>query len=185
MQTPAEISFHNTERSEFLEADIRERIAKLEEFFDGIVKCRVVVELPHKHQQQGSEFQVRIQLAVPRRERVADRHTHEDAFVAVREAFDALKRQLEDYVRELRGQVKHHENGAAHGRILRLFPEEGYGFLVTPDDREIYFHAHSVVEADFDKLEAGTEVRFVEELGEKGPQASTVHVVGHHHHAAS
>ncbi|HVV99411.1 MAG TPA: HPF/RaiA family ribosome-associated protein [Planctomycetaceae bacterium] len=182
MQTPAEISFRNTERSEFLEADIRERIQKLEEFFDGIVKCRVVVELPHKHQHQGGQFEVRIQLTVPRRELVADRHAHEDAFIAVREAFDAIKRQLEDYVRELRGQVKHHD-GAAHGRVLRLFPEASYGFIITPDDREVYFHANSLVDADFNHLESGAEVRFVEEPGEKGPQASTVHLVGHHHHA--
>jgi cold shock CspA family protein len=64
------------------------------------------------------------------------------------------------------------------GRVIRLFREEGYGFLETPDGREIYFHRNSVLHPGFDRLEIGTEVRFAEEEGEKGPQASTVAIVG-------
>lgn len=63
-----------------------------------------------------------------------------------------------------------------------LNPQEGYGFLETPDGREIYFHRHSVLHGHFDDLQVGTEVTFVEEAGKKGAQASTVAIVGRHHH---
>jgi cold shock CspA family protein len=72
-----------------------------------------------------------------------------------------------------RGDTGTAQDGA-RGRILRLFPYEGYGFLETRDHREVYFHRNSVLNRGFDRLEVGDEVRFVEEPGEKGPQASTV-----------
>ena len=100
--------------------------------------------------------------------------------MVIRDAFDAMKRQLEDYARKRRGKTKKHES-SAHGRVLVLIPEEGYGRIETPDERVIYFHRNSVLDNDFDKLEVGSEVRFVEEMGERGPQASTVTRVGKHH----
>lgn len=189
MQVPVEISFRNVDRSDSVEADIREKVAKLEEFFDRITCCHVVVEAPHKHHHQGNLYHVRIQLGVPHHELVVDReprekHAHEDVYVAVRDAFKAIRRQLEDYVRELRGDSKTHP-ALPHGQIARLFPEEGYGFIQTPDEREIYFHANSLLEADFDHLEVGTEVRFVEEHGDDGPQATSVFPVHRHHHLGS
>jgi cold shock CspA family protein len=66
----------------------------------------------------------------------------------------------------------------AQARVVRIFPIEDYGFLETLDGREIYFHKNSVLQTSFDRLEVGTEVYFAEEVGEKGPQASTVRVVG-------
>jgi cold shock CspA family protein len=101
----------------------------------------------------------------------------EDLYVAIRDAFDAARRRLEDYAGRQRGAVKSHEE-RHRARVSRLFPEEGYGFLATPDGREIYFHRHSVLHPGFDRLAIGTEVRFVEESGEKGPQASTVAIAG-------
>jgi cold shock CspA family protein len=83
-------------------------------------------------------------------------------------------------VRRRRGDVKYHES-EPHGRITQLFPSEDYGLIQTADGREIYFHRNSVLNADFDKLEEGAQVHFSEEMGEKGPQASTVHVEGKHH----
>lgn len=68
-----------------------------------------------------------------------------------------------------------------HGRIVELYPAEDYGRIQTPDGRLIYFHRNSVVETDCENLEIGSEVRFVEEMGELGPQASTAHPVGKHH----
>jgi len=84
-------------------------------------------------------------------------------------------------VRRRRGFVKTHE-AASHGRVRKLFPDEGYGILETSDGREIYFHRHSVLHDGFDRLEVGTEVTFVAEEGKKGPQASTVKAVATHHH---
>lgn len=100
--------------------------------------------------------------------------------MAIRDAFDAMTRQLEDYARKRRGKVKHHET-PAHGRISSLHPEEDYGRIKTPDDRLVYFHRHSVLDNAFDRLTVGSEVRFVEEAGERGPQASTVTLIGKHH----
>ena len=70
---------------------------------------------------------------------------------------------------------------AAHGRVTVLEPEQDYGRLETADGRGIYFHRHSLVDADFDDLAIGTELRFVEEAGENGAQASSVFVMGKHH----
>jgi cold shock CspA family protein/ribosome-associated translation inhibitor RaiA len=180
MPIPLQVSFRNMPPSPAVEADIREKTAKLEEFYDRITSVHVVVETPHRQHRQGKLFHVRIDVRVPGRELVvrrepAEHHAHEDAHVAVRDAFDAAKRQLEDYVREMRGCVKTHET-APQGRILRLDPARGHGFITTADAREIYFHRNSVVGAQFDELRIGDEVRFAEERGEEGPQASTVHL---------
>ncbi len=88
---------------------------------------------------------------------------------------------MQDYVRRSRGFTKGHV-GQPHAKVSKLFPQEGYGFLETPDGREIYFHRHSVLDEGFDRLQIGTEVTFAEEMGKKGPQASTVKRVGRHHH---
>jgi cold shock CspA family protein/ribosome-associated translation inhibitor RaiA len=174
------------EHSEAIESLVREKAAKLDTFADHIMGCRVVVEPAGKHHEHGNLYEVRIDLTVPGEEIVVTRepsqHTeHRDIHVALRDAFDTARRQLEDYVRRRRGFVKTLET-APHARVSKLFPDEGYGFLETPDDREIYFHRASVLHEGFDRLEIGTEVTFVEEEGKKGPQASTVKPVGRHHH---
>ncbi|MFQ5792820.1 MAG: cold shock domain-containing protein, partial [Acidobacteriota bacterium] len=110
----------------------------------------------------------------------ADHAAHEDVYVAVRDAFDEVRRQLEDCVRRRRGHLKRRE-GLPRARVRRLFKENGYGFLETIDGREIYFHRNSVLRNRFDLLKVGTEVRFSEEKGEKGPQASTVEMIGSRH----
>ena len=168
-----------------LDKEIRERVRKLERFCGEIIGCRVIVEAPHKHHHKGNLFHFRISVAVPDQKLVVQRspdedHSQEDAFVALRDAFDSMRRQLEDYVRLRRGKVKTHEP-VAHGRVILLEPQEDYGKLETPDGREIYFHRNSVVDASFEDLTIGAELRFAEELGERGPQATTVHVVGKHH----
>jgi cold shock CspA family protein len=122
---------------------------------------------------------VGIRLTLPGKELAVEHQAQEDLSVAIREAFDAARRQLQDYVRELRGAVKTHE-AMAVGRIIRLEPSLDYGFLETPDGREIYFHRNSVVGSDFDKLAMGVGVRFSEEEGDRGPQASSVIVMDKH-----
>ena len=189
MDLPLQITFRDVSPSPAIEARIRDQAAELEQVYDHIVSCRVVVESPHRHQHQGRLFGILIDLAVPGRELVIGRdpsqnHAHEDVYVAIRDAFDAARRQLEDHARRQRGEVKHHE-GPSEGRVARIFAEPGYGFIETPDGREIYFHRNSIVDGDFDRLEVGTAVRFAEEAGEKGPQASTVHPRRKRHAPAS
>lgn len=113
MPIPLQVTFRNMTPSDALAAKIRERCADLERFCDQIMSCRVVVELHHRHHAQGNLYHVRITLRVPGAELVVGReppehHAHEDGYVAVRDAFDEIRRQLEDHVRQRRGDVKHH-----------------------------------------------------------------------------
>jgi ribosomal subunit interface protein len=185
MQLPIEIAFQNMDPSPAVEARVREKAAVLERFSDRIVHCRVVIEAPHRHSRKGNRYAVRITVAVPGREIAVSRsgprdQAHQDVYVAVRDAFNAMRRRLEDHARTRRGDVKTHEP-PPHGRVERLFAAEGYGFIVAADGREIYFHRNSVLNDGFDALAVGDEVRFAEEDGEKGSQASTVVPVGKHH----
>ena len=107
METPLRISFRNMDPSEAVEANVREKAAKLERFFDRITSCRVVVEAPHRHRHKGKLYNVRIDLAVPGKALVVTHsgpknHAHEDVYVAIRDAFGAAARQLEDHARKVR-----------------------------------------------------------------------------------
>jgi ribosome-associated translation inhibitor RaiA/cold shock CspA family protein len=187
MQLPLQITFRHMDPSPALEARIRQRAEELDQFFDRITSCRVVVESRHTRHQQGNVFEVRIDLMLPGREIVVGRdsganHAHEDAHVAVRDAFDAARRLLEDHARDRRGAVKLHAV-PDHGRVTRLLPERDCGFILTEAGDEIYFHRNSVAGGGFDKLEIGAEVRFVAQHSEsaEGLQASTVVLLGKHH----
>jgi ribosomal subunit interface protein len=185
MQAPVEIQFRNMDASEAVEAAARESVAKLEKLASTLVSCRVTIEAPHRRHQQGNLYTVSVDLRYAGGEAVANRapaakHAHEDVYVALRDAFDAVRRQLQDRVRVRRGDVKRHQ-APQHGTIVALNPEANYGRIGTPDGREIYFHRNSLLNAKLEALEVGAEVRFDEEAGDEGPQASTVHVVGKHH----
>jgi ribosome-associated translation inhibitor RaiA len=122
MSITARVTFHQLPPSPALEEDIRKRFAELEGISDRIVDCRVVVEAPHRHHHQGQLFRVGIELGVPGEHLVVGRapdahHSHEDAHVAVRDAFQAIRRQLEDHLRRQRGDVKAHSRPAAGGEI--------------------------------------------------------------------
>ena len=100
-----QITFRHMDPSPAIEARIRGRAEELVQFYDRITSCRVVVECRHRRHQQGKLFSVSIDLTIPGREIVVGRdpganHAHEDAHVAVRDAFDALRRRLEDEVRQ-------------------------------------------------------------------------------------
>lgn len=185
MQLPLQVTFRNMPPSEAIEADIREHAAKLDQFYDRIGSCRVMVEAPHRHHHQGNLYHVRIDLTVPGEELIVKRdppehQAHEDMYVAIRDAFDAAKRELQNYAERQRGETKTHEV-PLHGRVGSLFPDEGYGFIEASDGREIYFHQNSLFNAAFSDLEVGSEVRFAEEEGDRGTQASTVRLIGKHH----
>ena len=109
MKIPLQITIRDMENSEALETNIREKANKLDEFFNQIISCRVVVEIPHKHHNQGKQFNVRIDIGVPGKEIVVNHDKSEDVYIAVRDAFNAAGRQLEDYARKIRGDVKTHE----------------------------------------------------------------------------
>ena len=187
MQVPLQITFRHMDSSEAVAARIRERAEELDRFFNGIISCRVVIECRHPRHIKGNLFRVGVDVTVPGREIAVGRdpaahRAHEDIYVAIRDAFDTTRRLLEDYAREVRGDVKLHAV-PDHGRVARLLPEQNCGFIVSADANEIYFHRNSVANGGFDKLAVGDEVRFVAQSSEsdKGPQASTVMPIGKHH----
>ena len=203
MIPPVQIAFRNMRPSTAIADSIRAEVAKLTTFYERITNCRVVIEIPHQHHRSGQRYHIRIDITVPGSELVVMhqpglRHTiqemeldqgqkelevdapHKDLYVAIRDAFAAARRRLQDYARRQRGAVKIHDL-APHTRVLKLFPQEGYGFLATADGTEIYFHRNSLIHGTFDELAIGTEVVCVTEEGDSGLQASTVRVVGGHH----
>ncbi len=178
MKNPVQISFRGLPASPAVEAVVREKAQKLERFCDDIMSCRIMIDSPHRHHRKGKHYHVRIDLTVPGREIVVNRDppedpTHEDLYVAIRDAFDSARRRLQDYVRIRQGHVKAHRVPRP-ATVLRVYPSQGYGFLQAADGREVYFHRNSLVDLDFERLHPGTEVQYVEETGDEGPQAATV-----------
>lgn len=181
MQLPLQISFRHMDPSPVLEARIRKLAAGLEKFSAQIMRCHVIAEPAPQHQHQGGLYEFHIDITLPGEEIAISRahpadHAHEDPYVALRDAFRAARRKLEDYERRRRLDVKQ-SAGSAHGRICELDAERGFGRIETDDGRIVYFHRNSVVGRHFKDLTTGAEVRFAEEAGDLGPQASTVHVV--------
>lgn len=179
MQLPLQLTFRSIRPSVSLRTYVERRAAKLDAFDPRIMSCRVVLEAPHHHKNHGKLFHVRIEARLPRRELVVDREPPEhrraeDIHAAIDEAFDEMGRQIEDAVRVRRGDVKQHDDSYQHGHVARLFKVRGYGFVEKDDGGEVYFHENSVLRKRFDTLEKGARVKFIEESGERGPQASTV-----------
>jgi cold shock CspA family protein/ribosome-associated translation inhibitor RaiA len=177
-----EISFRHVDKTEAVEKLIRDKARKLDEISERLISCRVAVERPQQHQRAGNPYRVRIELGVPGKELLTIRESgrgdmHDPLPKVIRDAFNAARRQLREFETKKSGRVKLHPAQQLMAVVVRLFSEEGYGFLRTPDGREIYFHRNAVLHDDFDRLAIGTGVRFVEELGEKGPQATTVQIV--------
>jgi len=179
MQSSLQITMRDISHSAMLEEQIRQKVAKLESFYPHIMGCRVVVEVPHKHRQQGRQFNVRLDITVPGGELAVNREADGDVYVALRDAFDAAKRQIEDYGRRQRNDTKTHAP-VFHGKVTRLVTDENYGFIETEDGRELYFDRTNLANGDFDKLEIGGEVHFLEDVGAEGLQAKRVRAARSH-----
>lgn len=190
------ITFRRLKRSDELEAAVLSHVRRLERYVPSLIAARVLVELAARHHRTGNRCHVRIDLSVPgediivthdaslrpelraratakaQKQHDVDR-LHRHASVAIREAFEVARRRAQDRTRRRRGAVKTHTPQPS-GRVVRLFPDEGYGFVETADGREIYFHKKSVLDGGFTRLKVGSKVAFAEESGDEGPQASTV-----------
>lgn len=184
MQMPIQITFRNVAPSPAVEEAIRDRATRLERFAHRITGWHVMIQALNDNHHKGRLYRCTVHIHVPGREIVVGHdgpldHAHEDVYVTIRQAFDAARRQLEDYVRKIRDDVKSHEE-QVHGTIAKLAHDDGYGFIELDDGQEIYFHQNSVLDGRFDTLKKGARVRVViaEGEGEKGPQASTVAVIG-------
>jgi cold shock CspA family protein len=185
MQTPLEIDFQGMAGTPSIENSINRHVAELEKRYGRATACRVVVKGPGGHHRTGGLCEVHIRLALPGGREVNVERTppederYADLSFAIDNAFKRARRQLQDQVRRLQDQVKEHE-GQPMGRVVWIDPSGEFGFLESADGREIYFHRNSVLEDAVSHLVSGSRVAFAEEAGEKGPQASTVKLLGKH-----
>lgn len=197
MLLPVQVTFRNIEKHSGLEDYVQKEAAKLERFYNRISSCRVIVERPQRTA-SSKFYHVRIDLGVPNDELVVghvpslhgtleDLQTpksrreaksvllHKNPKQAIHEGFEEMARQLQNYARRQNGAVKLKQR-TEKAIVTEVVPEKGFGFLETGDGRTVYFHEASVLDGHFPQLRIGTEVKFTEEAGEKGPQASTVKV---------
>jgi cold shock CspA family protein len=191
MQTPLEIDFQGLEANEQLRACVTRNISMLEERFGRITACRVVIKGPSERHRKGGAFDVSIRLTLPQgrevdigrsegRPEIAETNNRLlDPVVALNDAFKRARRRLQDHARRMQGHVKVHD-GPPIATVARFDDAAGFGFLETPDGREVYFHKNSVLDDGARSVVPGTRVTFFEEMGDKGPQASTVKVLGKH-----
>jgi cold shock CspA family protein len=198
MDFPIQITYRNVDPSQAIEAWVEKQAKKLATFHGGILRCRVAIEVAHRHLRRGNRYLVKVLLSVPGGQvtarnlaapvdpekllaegRKVKKHEigapQKELRLAIAEAFRSAGRRLQDTVRVRRGKVKKHEPEQA--LVVEIFPERGYGFLETFEGRRLYFHRNSVLHGAFADLVTGSRVRFSEEKGEQGPQASTVSLI--------
>jgi cold shock CspA family protein len=191
MQTPVEIDFQGIHADDHLRSCVDRNISTLEQRYGRITACRVVIRGPSERHHKGGAFEVSIRLSLPQgREvdigrsegRVKNVDTDNrllDPIVAVNDAFKRARRRLQDHARRMQGHVKAHEAQPV-ATVARYDDAGGFGFLETQDGREVYFHKNSVIDGGAGRVAPGARVTFFEEMGDKGPQASTVKVLGKH-----
>lgn len=186
MQKPLTVSYRGLEKTPRIEKLIEERVQKLGRHCDHITGVDVAVELPHKTAASGVsgiDYRVRVHLTVPPGHEIVAKYKagNSDAPVpldlAVQQAFDSAEKQLDKLSAKQRGDVKAHPAQDVTGNVTRLFKEEGYGFLLADDGREIYFRDSAVAEGRFQDLEVGAGVHFTAASGDGGPQATTVRLI--------
>ena len=188
MDIPLEITFHNLTPSPSLEVDIRERVDKLQKIYGRLVGCRVSVEALHEQHRTGNIYEVHIEMRVPGDELVVSRPPHRakeryaspDVRTSVRDAFKAAESQLKEFKQQQYGEVKTHPV-LFQGQVSQIYPAEDYGFILTNDGRQLYFHRNSVMSEHFDDLKRGDPVHYVEASGDTGPTASKVWIGPDYH----
>lgn len=185
MQTPVEIDFQGMDADARTRSAVSTHVQQLEERFGRITAGRVVLKGPGNRHRTGGLFEVSIRLALPEGREVNVGHTRQDDErysdlpFAINDTFKRARRQLQDQVRKLQGDVKL-SAGPAVGIVVELDPLGEFGFIETPDGREVYFHRNSVLGGGFGKLAVNSHVSYAEEIGDKGPQASTVKLLEKH-----
>jgi cold shock CspA family protein len=185
MQTPVKIDFQGMDAKPDVRSAIAKHIVQLEDRFGRLTAGRVVLKAPGGHHRTGGLYEINIRLALPEGREVNIGRTpqnderYSDLNFALNDAFKRARRQLQDQARKLQGQVKQHE-GPPMGTVKEIDPLGEFGFIEASDGREIYFHRNSVLNGGFAELSVGARVTFAEEMGDKGPQASTVKLMGKH-----
>jgi cold shock CspA family protein len=186
MTLAPQIAFRNMEAELELEEAVLREAKKLDVFFSRITSCRVAIEAPAR--QGRATHRIRIDLGVPGEELVVEHSAtpHPDqgqsnrkrreAEIAIHEAFREMRRRLQEYTQRMRPAITDDRQGLQEGKVTKILIEEGFGFIEA-DGHGVYFHRNSVAGGHFERLRIGSRVRFTEEEGDKGPQASTVRLV--------
>jgi len=175
MQTPLELVSRDFKLPRGLRGTIERRVAKLEALAPRLTSCHVAVDRPHGRGRTGMLYQVRLDLRLPGKEFSVTRRSGETPLDAVQGAFDAAERRLRTS-KGRRATAWRPREEPLHGRVTEVYPTAGYGFLESVDGKRIYFDERSVLHDGFGRLEPGVVVRYAEEDGAEGPQASTVEV---------
>ncbi len=183
MENPVEIEFQGLTANEAMRATVLKHVAVLEEHYGRMTVCRISIKCASERP-KGSAYDIQIHLGLPggrdieikRTARSGD--TREDVTIAINDAFKRARRRLQEHTRRMKGLVKSHDGPPI--ATVKQIDGAGFGFLETDDGREIYFHRNSVLNDAFGQLAPGARVTFFEEPGEKGPQASTVKMLGKH-----
>lgn len=185
MQVPLDVTYREVDKNDYIDDLIRRKAAKLEKACPHMISCRVVVALDQKQQRTGNIYRVHINMQVPpghsltaNRKGVVAK-LHEDLPPLIREVFDAALRQVRDLAEQQQGRTKEHPEQQTSAFVHRLFPGQDYGFIKSLDGQDIYFHRNSLINADFDALQAGTGVAYEVTEGEQGLQATSVRVIEH------
>ena len=185
MDRPLDIAFHNIERSDAVEGEIRAHVERLQTRFPHLTGCRVSIEaLNHRHR-SGDLPEVHITLSVPGRDLVVSHETqkaglkrsHPTLHSVIKDSFKAAERQLESFKGKLRQDTGRPTASALAGRIALIEPGADHGYLLNSTGSQLYFHRDSVTNGDFDDLRAGVPVHYVEEEGDTGPIATKVRLV--------
>jgi ribosome-associated translation inhibitor RaiA/cold shock CspA family protein len=188
MQVPLEIAFHNVERSDRAETQIRDQVARLEEIYDRLTACRVRVDQRANNSNETIPPVVRIEISVPgfkdivvahEPDRLQRKFQRPDLNNAIHEAFRIAERQLSEFKERLANRTAAMMHEAANefaGQVAEITPGEDYGFLLNKEGGMLYFHRNSLLSGDFDRLKRGDKVTYVEEVGDTGPIATKVRI---------
>ena len=183
METDPQIVFENMDASDALRGRVLQELSDLEQIHDRIISARVSMSAPPREHRKGFLYRTNIHLVLPGGREVAVSHNPQsgraehDMYSSIQDAFDAARRQLRDQVEQLDAKAKAHSGGPEQiGQVIRIFPIDGYGFIVTPSGHEVFFSQRKVKHNGFAQMQIGTRVYFEEEMGDKGPLATTVRI---------
>jgi ribosome-associated translation inhibitor RaiA/cold shock CspA family protein len=188
MQVPLEIAFHNIDRSDWAEQEIRARVADLEQMYDRLTSCRVRVDQRANNSNGTIPPVVHIELGIPGHKDLVVSHEPDhlqrkfqrpDLHNAINEAFRIAERRVLDLKEQRDGRTKeaHHDaSNQSLGQIAEIDSAGEFGFLMTKEGGLLYFHRNSMLSGNFDELRRGDEVHYVEDTGDTGPVASKVRI---------
>lgn len=179
MQVPLQITMRNIDHSEAVEERIRMKANKLNQFSEQIISCEVVVERSQANRNSGVLHNIRLHVAMPRKNLVVNRNEQENLYTAIRDSFENMGRKVEETARMMQGDVKSHEP-IVQGEIVRLFKDDRFGFIETNVGDEYYFNEDSLMNHSFVHLQVGMPVHFIEKVGDEGLIACRVSVRRNH-----